>query len=51
MRVQAIRIRLRKAIRNQCVIFDEDGLSEIGVQWLEYVTALKAHVEMRSGEG
>lgn len=37
-----------KAIRNQCVIFDEDGLSEIGVQWLEYVTALKAHVKRES---
>jgi len=37
-----------KAIRNQCVIFDEDGLSEVGVQWLEYVTALKAHVKRES---
>lgn len=37
-----------RAIRNQCVIFDEDGLSEIGVQWLEYVTALKTHVKRES---
>lgn len=37
-----------KAIRNQCVIFDEDGLSEVGVRWLEYVTALKAHVKHES---
>lgn len=35
-----------RAVQNQCLIFDEDGLSKVGERWLEYLTALKSHVEM-----
>jgi hypothetical protein len=34
-----------RSIRNQCLLFDEEGLDEIGERWLEYVTALKVHID------
>jgi len=37
-----------RAIKNQCLIFDEDGLNPIGERWLEYLTALKRHVEVEA---
>lgn len=37
-----------RAIKNQCLIFDEDGLNPIGERWLEYLTALKRHIEFES---
>ena len=37
-----------RAVRNQCLIFDEEGLSEVGERWFEYLTALKSHVEVEA---
>jgi len=34
-----------RSIRNQCLLFDEEGLDEIGQRWLEFVTALKVHID------
>jgi hypothetical protein len=37
-----------RSIRNQCLIFDEEGLDEVGQRWLEYVTELKGHVQRQA---
>jgi hypothetical protein len=37
-----------RSIRNQCLIFDQEGLDEVGQRWLEYVTELKSHVERQA---
>lgn len=37
-----------RAIRNQCLLFDEEGLDVVGERWLEYVTALKTHINLES---
>lgn len=39
-----------RAIRNQCLIFDEEGLSPIGERWFEYLTALKGYVTQQAVE-
>lgn len=33
-----------RSIKNQCLLFDEEGLDVIGERWLEYVTSLKLHI-------
>lgn len=38
-----------KAVRNQCLRFDEDGLEVVSYSWDEYVKNLLSHVE-RTGE-
>lgn len=37
-----------KAIQSQCLAYDEDGISVVGQRWLEYVTALKIHVQRQA---
>lgn len=37
-----------RAVKHQCLAFDEDGLEVIGNQWSTYVAALREHIE-RSG--
>lgn len=39
-----------RSIKNQCLLFDEEGLDVVGERWLEYVTALKSHID-REAEG
>lgn len=34
-----------KAIKSQCLAYDEDGISVVGQRWNEYVTALKLFVK------
>lgn len=34
-----------RAIKSQCLAYDEDGISVVGNRWLEYLAALKKHVQ------
>ena len=39
-----------RSIKNQCLAFDEDGISVISERWNEYLTALRVHVKNQSAQ-
>jgi hypothetical protein len=39
-----------RSIKNQCLAFDEDGISVVGERWNEYLTALRVHVKNQSAQ-
>lgn len=39
-----------RSIKNQCLAYDDDGITLIGERWNEYLTALRVHVKKQSAQ-